>query len=109
MSFCSPFDAALAAAGPPAVFLPDAEGALRFDPSWTRDCWGRAPGPHALASTWTLLRDRGTGFVVFALVTSPTLLASHPRLDVRQYPTREAAEAARAEWGTPPITREPWC
>lgn len=106
--FCSPFDEALAANGPAAVFLPDPEGALRFHPSWTRDAWGRAPGPHAHGHCWQLFRDRGTGYVQLALVTSPTLITEHPRLDVRVFPTREDAEQARAAYGNPPITGEPW-
>lgn len=108
MDFCSAFDAELAASGPAAVFLPDAEGALRFEPSWTRDCWGRSPGPHAHGWRWTLLRDRDTGFVVFALVTSPTLVVEHPRMDVRSWATREEAIAARERFGNPPIARDPW-
>lgn len=108
MDFCSPFDAALAAAGPAAVFLPDPEGALRFNPEWTRDCWGRAPGPHAQGWVWTLLRDRASGFVVFALVTSPTLLTEHPRLEVRGFDAREDALAARAAFGDPPLASAPW-
>lgn len=106
--FCSPFDEALAAAGPAAVFLPDPEGALRFHPSWTRDAWGRAPGPHEQGWSWQIFRDRGTGFVQLALVTSPTLIPEHPRLDVRMFGTREEAEAARRAFGNPPIAEEPW-
>ena len=69
--FCSPWDEALARRGPPSVFLPDREGLLRFDADWTRDCWGRAPGPHVDGWTWLLLRDRDTGFVNLLLATSP--------------------------------------
>lgn len=106
--FCSPFDEALASQGPAAVFLPDPEGALRFDARWTRDAWGRAEGPHAHGLTWLLLRDRGTGFVTLALVTSPTLITEHPRLEVRAFSTREDAEAERATYGWPPMCPEPW-
>ena len=106
--YCSPFDEALASQGPAAVFLPDPEGLLRFDARWTRDAWGRAPGPHALGPTWLLLRDPGTGFVTLVLATSPTLIPEHPRLEVRVFPTREAAEAERATYGRPPICEAPW-
>jgi hypothetical protein len=109
VTFCNPFDASLAASGPAAVFLPDREGALRFDPSWTRDCWGRAPGPHEAGWTWILLRDRGTGFVMLALVTSPTLLVEHPRLEVRAFAALDEANAVRASFGSPPIAKDPWC
>lgn len=108
MDFASPFDAALADAGPPAVFLPDRHGLFRFHGEWTRSAYNRDPGPHPFGWTWTLLRDRQMGFVVLALVTSPTLVSSHPRMDVAVYPSREAAEAARAAWGTPPLAQEPW-
>jgi len=111
MEFCSPFDAALAAAGPPAVFLPDREGLLRFDAEWTRDAWGRNPGPHAPGARWTLLRDHDTGFVMLALVTSPTLLPEpdgHHRMDVRSFDSAEDATAARATYGEPPICTEAW-
>ncbi|MCB9675747.1 MAG: hypothetical protein H6737_11555 [Alphaproteobacteria bacterium] len=108
MEFCSLFDAQLAHSGPAAVFLPDTEGAFRFQPNWTRDAWGRAPGPHAHGWTWTLLRDRGSGFVLLALVTSPTLLPEHPRLEVRVVPSLEEAQALRASFGNPPIAAVPW-
>lgn len=106
--YCSPFDESLATAGPAAVFLPDTEGALRFHPSWTRDAWGRSPGPHAHGFCWTLFRDRGTGYVQLVLVTSATLIPEHPRLDQRRFESREQAEEARAAFGNPPIAREPW-
>jgi hypothetical protein len=98
-TFCSPWDEALARRGPPSVFLPDREGLLRFDADWTRDCWGRAPGPHADGWSWLLVRDRDTGFVNLLLATSPTLIAEHPRADVRAHDTAEGAYAAwRAPW-----------
>lgn len=106
--FCTVFDEALAYAGPAAVFLFDPEGALRFEPTWTRDLWGRAPGPHAHGWTWVLARDRSSGFVQLALVTSPTLLVEHPRLDVRAYADLASARAARAVFGQPPVAVEPW-
>lgn len=106
--FCSPFDEALATAGPAAVFLPDQEGLLRFDARWTRDAWGRQPGPHEHGHTWLLLRDNGTGFVTLVLATSPTLIPEHPRQQVRSFATREQAEQARQGFGWPPVAREPW-
>lgn len=106
--FCNPFDEALAADGPAAIFLFDRQGFLRFDPTWTRDAWGREEGPHAHDPVWLLLRDHGTGFVTMAWVTSRTLVPSWPRADVRAYDTREAAEAARAAFGTPPLCAEAW-
>lgn len=106
--FCSPFDEALAHAGPGAVFLPDREGFWRFAPNWSRDAWTRNPGDHAHGWTFLLARDRDSGFVQLVLCTSPTLLGEHPRLDFRVYVTEEQARAARAELGSPPIVTEPW-
>ncbi len=108
VGFCSPFDEALGIAGPAAVFLPDRDGLLRFEAAWTRDCWGRAPGPHAHAWTWLLLRDRDSGFVVLALVTSATLLVEHPRLEVHVMPGYSEAVARRSSYGDPPMALEPW-
>jgi hypothetical protein len=107
-TFCSDFDARLAHEGPAAVFLPDREGLLRFDAEWTRDAWERHPGPHPRAEAWTLLRDRDTRYVMLALVTAPTLLPDHPRMDVRAFPSRATAEAARDTLGQPPLATDPW-
>lgn len=105
--FCSPFDEQMAHSGVAGVFLLDPEGALRFHVTWSRDAWGRSPGPHEPGWTWLLLRDRDTGFVQLALVTSPTLILSHPRAEVRAFATRESAEAERATFGSPPFS-EAW-
>jgi hypothetical protein len=106
--FASEFDRELAASGPAAVFLPNREGLLKLEPAWTRDAWERAPGPHPPGWTWTLCRDRATGYVVLALVTSPSLLLSHPRLDLRRYRDREEAVRERLALGPVAIRREPW-
>lgn len=108
MTFCTDFDERLANEGPGAIFLPDREGLLRFDAEWTRGAWGRHPGPHAVEPAWFLLRDHGTGFVVLAYASRRGLLADHPRMDVRGYPTLDAATAARAALGHPPICKDAW-
>lgn len=108
MTFCNPFDEALAYAGPAAVFLPDREGLMRFEPTWTRDAYNRLPGPHEHGHTWVLVRDHRTGFVTLLLATSPTLVPEWPQADVRHFATREEATAARAALGTPPVVREGW-
>ena len=69
--------------GPAGVFLRDRDGLWRFDSEWTRDAWQRAPGPHVSGWTFTVFKDAGTSHEVILLVTSPTLLASHPRGDIR--------------------------
>jgi hypothetical protein len=108
MDFCNPFDRDLFEQGPPAVFLFDRRGALRFDAEWTRDAWGREEGPHARGVRWLLLRDHGTGFVQLVVATSPTLVPSWPRADLRTFASREEAEAVRASFGRPPVVREAW-
>lgn len=114
-TFCSPFDEALALRGTPAVFLLDVEGRLRMDPEWTRDAYARgAPSDADLprAWVWVLARDRASGYVQLVLVTSPALVDQHPigggRLDLRAFASREAAAAALASVGRPPIRREDW-
>jgi uncharacterized protein YbjT (DUF2867 family) len=106
--FCGPFDADLAASGPPAVFLPDRDGALRFDADWTRDTWNHAELAGDDPSTrgawrWVLLRDHATGYVTLLLATGPHLVRTHPRGTPQAWATRELAEAARAAFGNPPI------
>ncbi len=93
VTFCSPFDEALAHQGPAAVFLPDPEGALRFHANWTRDAWSRVDGPQQVDWRWVVMRDRDSGFVLLVLATSAQLLAAHPRFDVRLFEERDAAEA----------------
>ncbi len=108
MEFCNRFDEVLAHSGPPGIFLVDHKGRLRFDASWTRDVWQRVEGEPDTEWRWALLRDRASGFVQLALVTSSNLMPEHPRLDVRLYSTRDDAERARQAFGVPPIAGEAW-
>lgn len=108
VTYCNAFDEALATHGPAAIFLLDREGLLRFDESWTRDAWGRNPGPHPHRHAWGLVRDHATRFVTLVLVTGPTLLEGWPRADVRLFDTREQADAARVLFGSPPIAEAAW-
>lgn len=107
-TFCSPFDERLAASGPPAVFLVDPEGRLRFDPEWTRDAWGRCAEAGPVQWCWALARDADSGYVQLVMVTSPDLLRAHPRMTFRAFPTEEEARAALAAVGRPPVATEPW-
>lgn len=108
MQFCSPFDEGVARGGPPAVFLLDDAGIWRLAVAWTQDAWLRSPGPHAAGWRYVLLRDRLTGFVQLALATASDLLDAHPRSDVRAFDTLDAALAARASFGRPPLATEAW-
>jgi hypothetical protein len=105
VSFCSPFDERLSHEGPPAVFLLDPEGQLRFDAEWTRDLYARAPATLTRAPCWVLARDRDSGWVQIVLVTSPELLDQHPRLDLRPMQDYASAAAARAALGPVPVAR----
>jgi hypothetical protein len=107
-TFCSAYDEHLAHHGPAGVFLPDREGELRFDAEWSRNAWESSEGPHAHGFTWTLLRDRDTGFVMLALATSPTVLTEHARMDVRACHDEAEARAVRAGFGNPPLCSTPW-
>jgi hypothetical protein len=119
VTFCSSFDETLARHGPPAVFLFDPEGQLRFDAEWTRDAWSRAPEqprhePFELPATasrmacWVLARDRDSGWVSLVLVTSPELLAHHPRLDLRRVSDVAEGRAVRASLGAVPVAKGAW-
>lgn len=108
MEFCSTFDETLASVGPAAIFLRDPAGELRMNESWTRDAWGRAPGPHTLGRVWVLYRDKSSGYVGLLLCTSPTLLTDHPRLELRTFASHDEANAVLGVLGTPPICADSW-
>jgi hypothetical protein len=108
LPFRDPFDAAMAQAGPPAVFTLDHKGQLGLNPERTRDAWqqlGREPAP---GTVHALLRDRATGFVLYARLGSPELYADAPRADRALYPDEDAALAALRALGAPPVWRGPW-
>lgn len=106
--FCSPFDAALAERGPPAVFLLDREGDWRFAPNWTRDAWNVSGDDGERGTRWVLARDHDSGFIQFLLCTGVDLLREHVRHDLRHYATETEAREARAAFGSPPICEVPW-
>lgn len=108
MGFCNAFDEHLSTAGPAAIFLRDHEGLYRFDASWTRDAWQRNPGPHPLETVFVLVRDHDTGFVARLLVSSPTLLPTHPRGDVKAFGSEEDANAFLATLGALAVSAEAW-
>ena len=104
--FGTSFDAALAHALP-AIFTLDADGELRLNLDRTREAWDRHtaaghPAP-ALDEVHALLRDRATGWVLYAQAGAWALLADHPRADVLRFPNEAAARAALADLGRPPL------
>lgn len=115
LGFCDHFDARLAEAGLPALFVVNGNGELRLADDRTRDAWQRLPQddgglaiPPPRAVTHCLFRDRATGWVQYVLATSPALYADHPRADVREYPDQAAALQALAALGAIPLRRTPW-
>jgi hypothetical protein len=106
--FCNGFDEELARTGPPAIFLPDREGLLRFDAEWTRDRWDRAQGPHERVPMWVLFRDSDTGFVLLLFTTAASLVEDHVRGDVRQFADRSDAVEMRDRFGSPPVCVDAW-
>ncbi len=104
MTWCSPFDALMAASGPPAIFLRTPEGDWRLEADLTRDGWERLrrrtePLTPKREPTHVLVRDRATGFVSWFYVTGVDLLLDHPRLDVRVCSSEEEAAALHGELG----------
>lgn len=108
LTFCNPFDAAVAQSGPPAVFVPDAEGLWRLEPDLCRDAWQRLGQLPAPDPAYALLRDRATGYVSLLWTGSRALLEGHPRAEARFYPSEAEARAARAAVGAPYVAAEPW-
>ena len=102
MRFSSPFDAALAESGPPAVFARNHDGEWKLSENLSRDAWGRAPSPPRDPG-FALFRDRETGFVSLLYVTARALVAEHPRADSRFLDDEPAALAALAALGRPPV------
>jgi hypothetical protein len=103
--FATPFDRALAEAGPPAIFLRDREGGWRFDAQWTRDAWGRVSEPARCDGVFHVARDRASGFHLVVLATGD-LLGGHPRLDVVAVASEADADARLAGLGAVPVG--PW-
>lgn len=103
MTFCSPFDEELAASGPAAVFVRNTDGHWRLAPDLTRDSRNRVVAPPARDPSHVLFRDIETGFISWFYVTARALLEDHPRGEPRFYPDAEAAGAALAAVGKPPV------
>ena len=110
LHFSDPFDQAVAERGPPAMFTINADGELRLHPDRTRDAWQRCAGEVGPRTPpcHCLLRDQGTGWVQYVLVTSPLLVADHPRADAWRFGTEAAALDALAALGTVPVAQEGW-
>lgn len=98
--FASAFDAALAQAGPPAIFTPDPAGRLRVDPERTRELvllLGELPGG-PLEPAHYVLTDRVTGVRMYLFVTAPVLAERQPRGEVERV-TDGATALARVREG----------
>jgi hypothetical protein len=102
------WDRALALEGPPAIFTLDPRGQLRLNPERTRDHGRRVADPGPAGPHHGLIRDRATGFVLYAFATGAGLLQSSDRDDIRLFDSQPAALAALAALGRPPLRAEPW-
>jgi hypothetical protein len=108
LGFGNRFDQLLAESGLPAVFLVDADGELRLSLDRSREAVEGLPGADPGAPPrHLLLRDRATGYVVYAMLTGG-LPAAHPRADVEEHPDAPSALAALAALGPCPVWRGPW-
>lgn len=103
LPFCTEFDARMAECGPPAVFTVDAKGQLCLDVVRTREHWGRVDAPVRHEACHCLFRDRATGWVQYALATSPQLCSDHPHADIARFPDAASALAVLARCGDPPM------
>lgn len=102
--FASPFDAALADAGPPAIFTVDPQGRLRVDPERTREMvleLGHLPAGPPVPGHYVLV-DRATGLALYLFVTHPLLAERQPRGTAEACPDAATALArVRAQWVRP--------
>ena len=100
LEVCDPFDAHMIQLGPPAFFRIDARKRLRMDANRTRICWENLNEVPDRKLCHALVRDPGTGWIQYVLVTAPALLST---LEARLFPTQQAALEALAEHGSPPV------
>jgi hypothetical protein len=108
LPFATPFDEAVATSGVAALFTLDHKGELRLTSDRSRDAWNTLQAAPVAGWTHCLLRDHGTGWVQYALATSPDLVARLPRADVWRFASFAEATAALAAFGRPPIHRGPF-
>jgi hypothetical protein len=108
LGFGTAFDAHLAATTP-CIFTCDADGELRLSLERSREAWDRLAeaggAPPVYADTHALLRDRGTGWVMYVRAGAPALLSPHPRADVAIYADQHAALSALASLSRPPVLK----
>ena len=85
---------------------------FRDPPTWAaveqRALWILATAGTSLTCGDMMFSGHSVTFVLLALVTSPTLLASHPRMDVRSFAGLDEAVSARQRLGAPPIAQDGW-
>ena len=105
MQFCSEYDEALAASGPPSVFLRTLEGFWRVEPNIARDGCERLKQVPERIEGHGLMRDTATGFVSRIYTTGRGLFDGHPRVELTWCPTEQDADEAFAALGNPPIQR----
>lgn len=106
MSFCSPFDEAMARQGPAAVFVRTHEGDWMLSDALSRDLATRN-GTVSRDVAHVLFRDDATGLVSWWFVTGRDLLADHPRGQVIASGDHATVSARFAALGRPPRSAPP--
>ena len=103
MQFCSPYDEAVAASGPPSIFLRTLEGVWRVQPDLSRDGCERLKRVPARQEGHGLMTDTATGFVTAVYTTGRSLFEDHPRVTVKWFASEAEAAAALDALGRPPV------
>lgn len=103
MQFCSAYDEAVAASGPPSIFLRTLEGLWRVQPDLSRDGCERLKRVPERVEGHGLMTDTATGFVTAVYTTGRDLFEDHPRVTVEWFDSEAAATAALEAMGRPTV------
>ena len=106
MSFCSPFDEAMAREGPAAVFVRTHDGDWMLSDALSRDLATRA-GSVSRDVAHVLFRDGATGLVSWWFVTGRDLLRDHPRGAVLAAGGHDEIAERFEALGRPPVSAPP--
>ena len=94
MQFTDPFDETLALHGPAAIFTCTHDGELQLNVMRTRDLRRQHQPPFPHEYCHCLIIDHATGWVEYALITSPVLCSHHERANIQRYASYNEAQEA---------------
>jgi hypothetical protein len=98
-TFACPWDAHLAAYGPPSLFTLDPKGFLRVDPERTRECYLLIGEPEGRDPGHFVLTDRATGLRMYVFATHSAFAFCQPRAEVARFDDYASARAeAVKQW-----------